>query len=102
MDSDAGLSEQSLEHALDEIICEIDVPFGALPIEAIRAAQKHRDQRDVVDPIATSECQLRRGRPQELLYRFSWPQSWRVCHQPWIVPQHNHCLLGQFLQPWKH
>ena len=44
MDSDAGLSEQSFEHELDEIICEIDVPFGELPIEAIRAAQKHRDQ----------------------------------------------------------
>ena len=44
MDCDAGLSKEPLDRELDEIILEIDAPFGELPVEAIRAAQRHRDQ----------------------------------------------------------
>jgi len=44
MDSDTGLSEETLNMELDEIVLEIDAPFGELSVAAIRAAQKHRDQ----------------------------------------------------------
>jgi hypothetical protein len=44
MDSETRLTEGSLDRELDEIILEIDAPFGELPVEAIRAAQRHRAQ----------------------------------------------------------
>jgi hypothetical protein len=44
VDSNDGLSEESLDWELDEIILAIDAPFGELPVEAIRAAQSHRDR----------------------------------------------------------
>jgi len=44
MDSDVGSEGESVELELDEIIAEIDAPFGDLPVQAIRAAEKRRDQ----------------------------------------------------------
>jgi hypothetical protein len=44
MDSESGLTEGTLDWELDEIILEIDAPSGELPVEAIRAAERHRVQ----------------------------------------------------------
>lgn len=67
MDSDVGRSGESLELELDEIIAAIDAPFGDLPVQAIRAAEKRRDQiiPGLVQLIERGIQEAREGRKPE-------------------------------------
>ena len=66
-DSDAGGSGEFLELEPNEIITEIDAPFGELPVRAIRAAQKRRDRiiPSLVSLIERGVQETREGRRPE-------------------------------------
>jgi hypothetical protein len=44
MDSDASVAGEVLQLESDEILAELDAPFGVLPVRAIRAARECRDR----------------------------------------------------------